>query len=143
MIEATSTIRDQLYERHLERRYDKKPIRVPAFRVAPNIGRFRARPRDPDAIEIDNLQKRPNAGGKTITCYACGKTGHMSKDCRSKNKVRREINNNTERTVTYYACNKTGHYSKECPNRARRQINSIEGPKEEPQSKQQGHASLS
>jgi hypothetical protein len=44
----------------------------------------------------------------------------MSKDYRSKNKVRRETNNNTERTVTYYAYNKIGYYLKECPNKARR-----------------------
>jgi hypothetical protein len=55
IIEATSAIRDQLYKRYLERRYNKKPIRVLVFRVAPNIGRFRARLRDPDVIEIDNL----------------------------------------------------------------------------------------
>ena len=55
MVKATSTIGDQLYERHLERKYDDKTVRVLAFRVALNIGRFRARPRDLDAIEIDNL----------------------------------------------------------------------------------------
>jgi hypothetical protein len=55
MIEATSIIGDQLYERHLERKYDGKTTRAPAYRNTPNIRRFRARPRDPDAMEIDNL----------------------------------------------------------------------------------------
>ena len=30
---------------------------------------------------------RNNKKGKVLKCYACGKLGHMVKDCCSKNKV--------------------------------------------------------
>ena len=30
---------------------------------------------------------RNNKKGKALKCYACGKLGHMAKDCCSKNKV--------------------------------------------------------
>jgi hypothetical protein len=126
MIEATSIIGDQLYERHLERKYDGKTTRAPAYRNTPNIGRFRARPRDPDAMEIDNLQKQSRIDSKKMTYYACSKTGHISKDCRSKNKVYRGTINNTQKDVTCYACGRQGHYLKECPNKERRQLNSTE-----------------
>jgi hypothetical protein len=94
-------------------------------------------------MEIDNLQKKPMTNGKKMTCYACGKIGHVSKDCRSKNKVNRGTINNSERNVTCYSCGKPGHYSKECPNKNHRQMNSTEKHEDDPQGKQAGHESLS
>jgi len=49
------------------------------------------------AMQIDNLNKgkatkAPPKDKKDITCYACNKKGHMARDCRSKNKVTRQIN---------------------------------------------------
>ncbi|EOA81820.1 uncharacterized protein SETTUDRAFT_165398 [Exserohilum turcica Et28A] len=58
-------------------------------------------------MHLDNLNKgrgfgraKPNEGPKgqhnkdrkKITCYACGKEGYMARDCRSKNKVTRQLN---------------------------------------------------
>jgi len=77
----------------------------------PNVGRPRERyqPRNNPGVynnhglepmHLDNLNKGPDKkptgkkyDKKSITCYGCGKTGHMKKDCRSKtNIVQRQIN---------------------------------------------------
>jgi hypothetical protein len=55
LVELACTIGDRLYERSIERKYKNKTGAIPIYRNTPNIGRFRMRPRDPDAIEIDNL----------------------------------------------------------------------------------------
>jgi hypothetical protein len=61
-----------------------------------------------------------------MTCYTCGKLGHISKNCYTKNKVYRGTINNIQKDVTCYIYGKQGHYSKECPNKERRQFNSME-----------------
>jgi hypothetical protein len=83
-------------------------------------------------MEIDNLQKKPMTNGKKMTCYACRKIGHISKDCRSKNKVNRGTINNSKKNVTCYSCGKPGHYSKECPNKNYRQMNSTKKHEDDP-----------
>jgi hypothetical protein len=53
---------------------------------------------DPDAMVLDNINKGNGFNkdkkqyGKKITCYNCQKEGHMARDCRSKNKVVRQLN---------------------------------------------------
>jgi len=77
----------------------------------PNVGRPRERyqPRNNPGVynnhglepmHLDNINQGPDRkptgkkfDKKSITCYGCGKTGHMKKDCRSNtNKVQRQIN---------------------------------------------------
>lgn len=57
----------------------------------------------PAAMDLSNINKGPeqkrwngNKGNhqdkSKMTCYGCGKPGHMARDCRSKNKVIRQVN---------------------------------------------------
>jgi hypothetical protein len=78
-----------------------------------------------------------------MTCYACGKLGHISKNCYTKNKVYRGTINNIQKDVTCYACGKQGHYSKECPNKERRQFNSIEIATAEKKAKEPAYSEMS
>jgi hypothetical protein len=51
-------------------------------------------------MHLDNLNKGKDdwknkdhkKGPETRSCYNCGKPGHLSRDCRSKNKVTRQLN---------------------------------------------------
>jgi hypothetical protein len=51
-------------------------------------------------MHLDNLNKGKDdwknkdykKGPETRSCYNCGKLGYLSRDCRSKNKVTRQLN---------------------------------------------------
>ena len=83
-------IDDKLYERAMERRHMRggRTYALPGRSGGAGRG---------DPMEIDNIQKgrsKKRGGGKKkskgLKCWTCGKEGHMSKDCRGKNKVRRQ-----------------------------------------------------
>ena len=53
--------------------------------------------------------------GKTgIKCYNCGKTGHLSRECRSAKKGSSSGDKSNSKCFT---CNQAGHWSKDCPNK--------------------------
>jgi hypothetical protein len=115
LIEESVRIDNALYELHLESRPTRTST-VANTSKPRNKGRFsQGRPRfgktprgvvpsagtnwhDPDAMQLDNINKGNGFNkdkkqyGKKITCYGCGKEGHMARDCRSKNKVIRQLN---------------------------------------------------
>ena len=51
-----------------------------------------------DSNAMDVNKKTTNG----LKCYNCGKTGHISRDCKEK------------KTVKCYNCNKEGHISRNC-----------------------------
>lgn len=110
---------NELYELKLEERLFTQGTRAPGTtnarqrqqprRSYPNQGRQRSyTPRNPgvyatngyEPMHLDNLNKGPGkpkfqhgkGSKKKITCYACGKEGHIKRDCRSQGKVVRQLN---------------------------------------------------
>ena len=67
-----------------------------------------------------NVQRtsRNGQGQETRTCYKCGKTGHIAKDCWSKATTGQSNRSRTNASsVTCYACGEKGHYADKCPTR--------------------------
>jgi hypothetical protein len=111
-------IDNDLYGLKLEERLFAQGMRAPGNtnvnarapqtprRSYPNQGRQRSyTPRIPGAyrtngyepMHLDKGPGKPKCQGnkdskKDITCYACGKKGHMKRDCRSQGKVVRQLN---------------------------------------------------
>jgi hypothetical protein len=110
---------NELYELMLEERLYTNGNRAPQNtnnrarqnprRSYPNQGRQRSyvpripgqyRTNGPEPMHLDNLNKGPGkpkfshdkGNKKKFTCYACGKEGHMKRDCRSQGKVTRQLN---------------------------------------------------
>jgi Retrotransposon gag protein/Zinc knuckle len=90
LIHAAIECDDQLYEFYADTRQKNQ-----AGRRATHGGRgFR---RDPDAMELDALLGKSKGkvhnkkvrGKAGVTCYACGKSGHIARNCRSKEKMPR------------------------------------------------------
>ncbi|THY39196.1 hypothetical protein D6C98_10097 [Aureobasidium pullulans] len=111
LIRASITIDDDLYERAMEKRHDVAPRGragyVP-YRASNNFNKGNKRnqyqdPYGPMPMELDVTEGRRSNGKKqfkgksTMTCYGCGKKGHMARDCHSKNKVPRRQFNMTQR----------------------------------------------
>jgi hypothetical protein len=110
LINESVRLDNELYELALETRAEKTFDTAKKRKTfTPNSGKPRGRrfqPRTPghytssngyEEMHVDNLEKgrfNPKDSGKkeTRSCYNCGKAGHLSRDCRQKNKVTRQIN---------------------------------------------------
>ncbi|GFO01047.1 Gag-Pol polyprotein [Plakobranchus ocellatus] len=76
-------------------------------------GNSRNRPYSSDGYRGDRLQ---SPGKHNITCFTCGKKGHIQRECRSaKNGNRVE----GQKPVTCYGCGGVGHFRSKCPSHKR------------------------
>ena len=103
LISCAIDIDNRLFERMMEKHHDGGGSH-PRWHVRSHKRMTNNRPAtDPYGyapMELDALHSTKQRGkgpankagkrGKALTCYACGKPGHMVRDCRSKNKVHRQ-----------------------------------------------------
>ena len=67
---------------------------------------------------------------KPVTCYTCGKVGHMSKDCRSNSldidKQVSTITNPTDfKPIVCFSCRDVCHKSPQCPKRKKDRVKRV------------------
>ena len=107
LIAQAINIDDKLFKRVMEKHHDRG-YSHPAWHVSNHYKLSnKAPPHDPYSyapMELDAVHHkgrftkgRNNKKGKALKCYACGKLGHMAKDCCSKNKVHRQQLNTLNR----------------------------------------------
>lgn len=103
LIRTAIDIDDKLYERAMEKKYSFNPRGSYGFH-----GGIKGDNRSFDPMDLSATQRRRKPGpkkqmnkkvkGKGLICYACGKEGHMARDCRSKGKVPRTQFNHVSRS---------------------------------------------
>ena len=103
LIARAIDIDDRLFERAMEKRHDTGQGRAgfyhrpqkPSFNNRVTNDPYGHTPMELDAIHHKGktYARKDKAFGKpkkALTCYACGKPGHMARNCKSKGKVHRQ-----------------------------------------------------
>jgi len=92
LIRTAIDIDDKLYERAMEKKHNFNPRGTFGFNSGIKNTRSAGDPMDLSATQQrrkpgQRKQQNNRLGKKSITCYGCGKEGHMKRDCRSVGKV--------------------------------------------------------
>ena len=108
LIRASTRVDDQIHELAMELRHDGgvSGLGHTGLYSGGSHGkkRFSRDPYGPMPMELDFTEKKKpfrgkkqQGGKKAMNCYGCGKPGHIARDCRSKNMVKRPQLNILER----------------------------------------------
>ena len=103
LISCAIDINDKLFERMMEKCHDRGSSH-PRWHIGsykrttnnhPATNPYGYAPMELDTFHSMKPRSKGPANkagrrGKALTCYACGKPGHMARDCRSKNKVHQQ-----------------------------------------------------
>ena len=103
LIRTAIDIDDKLYERAMEKKHSFNPRGTFGFNGGIKNNHSAGDPMDLSATQKGRKpgpkkQQNNRSGKKSITCYGCGKEGHMKRDCRSSGKVQRTQFNTIART---------------------------------------------
>jgi len=103
LIRSAIDIDDKLYERAMEKKHNFNPRGTFGFNGGLKNNHSAGDPMDLSATQQrrkpgQGKQQNNRSGKKSITCYGCGKEGHMKRDCRSAGKVQRTQFNTITRT---------------------------------------------
>jgi len=108
LIRASTRVDDQIHELAMELRHNSgvSGLGHTGLYSGGSYGkkRFSRDPYGPMLMELDFTEKKKpfrgkkqQGGKKAINCYGCGKPGHIARDCRLKNMVKRPQLNILER----------------------------------------------
>jgi hypothetical protein len=103
LIRTAIDIDDKLYERAMEKKHNFNPRGTFGFNGGIKNTHASGDPMDLSATQQrrksgPRKQQNNRSGKKSITCYGCGKEGHMKRDCRSAGKVQQTQFNSITRS---------------------------------------------
>ena len=92
--------------------------------------RYSSQYSDTSRYHTSNQLGNNNTGKKPMTCFACGKVGHILKQCRSKQfETHKQANTNLspteQKTIVYFTCHEVEHKSSQCPKRPRDKVKRV------------------
>ena len=119
----------QEFHAMIEQWVRSQPVKKPMYKT---MGGYRYGIQNSDTSKYSTSTKFGSSTTfkKPLTCYACGKVGHVSRECRSKplethKQASTSINSTEVKPVVCFMCREVGHKSPQCPKRPRDKVKKI------------------